>query len=118
VTVSLKDNINCASCNAKSACGISGSNSKEIEVFTTNQSFSINEPVNITLQKELGLKAVFWAYFFPFILMLIVLIIGSAFFKEWIVGLLSILILIPYYLMLYISKDSFKKAFKISILKH
>ncbi len=117
-TVSLKENINCSSCKAKSACGVSEEETKEIEIFSTNPSFSINEPVTVVLEKKLGLKAVFWAYFFPFILILTVLIISSIFFKEWIAGLLSIFVLIPYYLILYFSKDSFKKTFNLSILKH
>ena len=33
-TVSLEGNTNCEACNAKAACGISESNSKEIEIFS------------------------------------------------------------------------------------
>jgi len=36
LTVSLKGNINCEACNAKAACGVSESNSKEIEIETLN----------------------------------------------------------------------------------
>ena len=32
ITISLKGNINCEGCKAKSACGVSESNDKEIEV--------------------------------------------------------------------------------------
>ena len=117
VTISLKGNIECEGCKAKSACGVSESNSKEIEVFNSIQSLKLNENVEVLLKKNLGLKAVFWAYVFPFILMMSVLLISSTLFKEWIAGLLSIAILIPYYLMLYVLKDSFKKAFRLTILK-
>ena len=117
VTVFLDDNINCVGCQAKAACGISESNMKEIKVITNNHSYSVNEPVTVFMQKELGLKAVFWAYFFPFILMFMMLIISSAFFKEWIAGLAAIFILVPYYLIIYSMKNSFQNTFKISILK-
>ena len=117
VTVLLKGNINCEGCKAQSACGVSDSNDKEIEIFNSTQNFRINEPVDVVLQRELGLKAVFWAYVFPFILLFVVLIFTSFFFKEWIAGLLSLSILIPYYLMLYMLKDTFQKAFQVSILK-
>ena len=70
ITVALKGNIDCEGCNAKLICGASGSNVKEIEVFDFTQSFRLNENVVVALQKQLGLKAVFWAYIFPFILML------------------------------------------------
>ena len=117
VTISLKGNINCEGCKAKAACGVSESNDKEIEVPVSNQQLNLNENVEVLLNKNLGLKAVFWAYVFPFIIMLTVLLIASTLFKEWIAGLLSIAVLIPYYFMLYVLKSTFKKAFKLSILK-
>ena len=117
ITVSLKGNVNCEGCKAQSACGVSDSSDKEIEVINSTQSFEINEPVDVLLKKELGLKAVFWAYVFPFILMVVVLVATSFFFKEWIAGLLSLLILFPYYFMLFLLKDKFQKAFQVSILK-
>ena len=117
ITVSLKGNINCTACNAKAACGISESNSKEIIIANTNRSFKLNEGVTVVLQKELGLKAVFWAYIFPFILVFMVLLIASNFLKEWIAGLLSLFVLIPYYIMLHFFNSSFESVFKISILK-
>lgn len=118
ITVSLEGNINCEACNAKAACGVSESNSKEIDIVNTDRSFLINEGVDVVMQKELGLKAVFWAYIFPFILMLFVLIIASFFLREWIAGLAALLVLLPYYLMLHFFNNSFEKLFKISILKY
>jgi sigma-E factor negative regulatory protein RseC len=118
ITVSLKGNMNCDACNAKAACGVSESNEKEIKIVNTDQSFQVNEGVDIVLQKELGLKAVFWAYIFPFILVFTVLIVSSNFLKEWIAGLAALFVLIPYYLMLHFFNDSFERIFKISILKN
>ena len=115
--ISLDDNVHCESCRAKGTCGISDSGSKEVEVPHTNDSFTLNEHVNVVLKKGLGLKAVFWAYIFPFLLMIATLIISSAFLIEWMAGLLSLLILIPYYLLLYVLRNAFKKTFKISIVK-
>jgi sigma-E factor negative regulatory protein RseC len=117
ITISLKGNVNCEGCKAQSACGVSESNDKEIEIESPTQSFFLNESVDVVLNRELGLKAVFWAYVFPFILMFLVLILTSLFLKEWIAGLVSLFVLVPYYLMLYVLKDTFKKAFQVSILK-
>ena len=116
VTVALTGNVHCEACNAKGACGVSEGNTKEIEVLNDG-SYQVNEPVNVVLKKELGLKAVFWAYVFPFILVLTVLIIASSFLKEWMAGLLAMAILIPYYLMLYVLQNTFRKAFSVSIFK-
>lgn len=118
ITVNLEQNIHCESCRAKSSCGISESNTKEVEILNYKDSFKISEEVNVVLKKTLGLKAVFWAYIFPFILMFFTLIIASGFLEDLLAGLLSLFILIPYYLMLYFQKDKFKKVFQISILKN
>lgn len=117
IIVTLEQNIHCESCHAKGTCGVSDSNTKEIEVLNSSDSFKINEQVDVILKKVLGLKAVFWAYVFPFILMFSTLIIASVFWPEWIAGVLSLLILIPYYLVLYLLKNTLKSAFKILILK-
>ncbi len=117
ITISLKGNVNCEGCKAQSACGVSDSNDKEIEIENPTQSFQLNETVDLVLNRELGLKAVFWAYVFPFILMFLVLILTSLFLKEWVAGLVSLFVLVPYYFMLFVLKDTFKKAFQLSILK-
>lgn len=117
VIVTLEQNIHCESCHAKGTCGVSESSTKEIEVPNSNDVFKINEHVNVILKKALGLKAVFWAYVFPFILMFSTLIIASSFLKEWLAGLLSLFILIPYYLMLYGLKTRLKSSFKMSLIK-
>lgn len=117
VTVALTGSVHCEACNAKGACGVSEGNTKEIEV-ENNGTYQVSEPVNVVLKKELGLKAVFWAYFFPFILMISVLLITLNFMKEWMAGLLAFAILIPYYVMLYMLQDTFRKAFSVSIFKY
>lgn len=117
VTISLKGNINCEGCKAKMACGASESTDKEIEVFNNFIKLQLNEPVEVALNKSLGLRAVFFAYVLPFLIMLSVLLISSTLVKEWQAGILSILVLIPYYSLLYLTRNSFKETFKFSILK-
>ena len=109
--------MHCEACNAKSACGVSDSDTKEIEIETPAQKLELNENVEVFLKKDLGLKAVFWAYVFPFILLFAVLLIASTLYPEWLAGLLAIGVLIPYYLLLYVLKNSFKSAFKVSVSK-
>lgn len=118
ITVSLKANSNCEGCKAKAACGVSESNLKEIEIDNTNQPLCLNEKVQVLLRKDLGLKAVFWAYIFPFVLMISTLFITIIFMPEWLAGVISLVILVPYYMLLYVLKNDFKKAFKVSILKY
>jgi len=124
ITVSLEGNINCEGCKAKAACGVSESDSKEIEIehpysIETNnhQGFRLNEQVELVMKEELGLKAVFWAYLFPFILLVSALLIASVFFTEWQAGLMALSILVPYYLFIHYLNPFFKKRFKVSIFK-
>lgn len=117
VFVSLDKNVHCEGCHIKSACGISDSSDKEVEMIGTEETFSINESVQVLIKKDLGIKAVIWAYVLPFILMITVLMITSQFVAEWLAGLLALIILIPYYSLLYYMNSFFRKKFRISVLK-
>ena len=114
--VSLIDNINCEGCKAKGACGVSESNDKEIVVPIGDSKVEINQSVTLSLAKGLGMKAVFWAYVFPFILMVTTLIICSIVTSELVAGVASLAVLIPYYLMLWYMTPIFKKKFQVSLL--
>lgn len=115
--VSLIGNIHCESCNAKNACGVSDTSSKTVEVFRKQDSFSINEKVVVAMREGLGLKAVLWAYIVPFVLLMATLIFTLSFFNEGVAGILAISILVPYYTILYFSKNAFRRAFSISVYK-
>ena len=118
ITVSLMGHINCETCKVKSSCGISGSGKKEIKIQNSLHSYQLNEKVKVIMRKELGLMAVFLAFVFPFLLLFVTLITALFFFNEWIAGLLAMLILIPYYIVIYSLKNSFENYFKISIVKN
>lgn len=117
IIVSLDKNVECESCSAKGVCGVSDSASKEVEITDSDGSFKLFEPVEVVLRKNLGHKAVFWAYIFPFALMFLTLFATSYVFAEWIAGVLSLLILIPYFITVYALKNYFKRTFRVSILK-
>ena len=92
--------------------------SKEIELQNQANTFKINESVELVLEKNLGFKAVLWAYIFLFILMLSILFISLAFFSEPVSVLIALFVLIPYYAMLYFSKNIFQRVFKLSLIKN
>lgn len=83
----------------------------------SKESFRINESVQVLIKKDLGLKAVIWAYVLPFIVMIAVLMITYQFVPEWLAGLLALIVLFPYYGILYYMNSFFRKKFKISVLK-
>jgi sigma-E factor negative regulatory protein RseC len=115
VVVTLDQNIHCESCRAKGACGVSDRASKEVEVRDPGGQYKLNDPVEVILARQAGHRAVFWAYVFPFLLVLLTLVSASFWMPEWVAGVLSLLVLIPYYLILRGLGDYFRKHFDISI---
>ena len=118
IKVSLLGNIHCDGCNAKSACELSEHSEKTVEVYQNPDSFSLHEQVRVALRKDLGFKAVFWAYVFPFMLLITVLLAASNFVAEWLAGVLATAVLIPYYVIIYSMKDFFKRNFSVAISKY
>lgn len=77
VTVSIEQETACASCKVKSLCGMDGDNEKEIAVYEKNADtiFKPGDDVVVGIGTIMGMKAVFWAYMMPFLLMLATLFI-------------------------------------------
>lgn len=108
----------CANCESKLACGIGESTTKEIDVPVTNDLFSVGEQVVIIMKRSIGLKAVGLAYLVPFILLITSLgIFNSYHMSEILSGIISLSILIPYFLILYFLKDKLNKTFSFSLKK-
>ena len=103
----------CASCQIKGACTLSEVEEKIIEVdLTENQNFSIGEEVMVEMKQTLGTWAVLFGYFFPFLLVISSLIIFTTLgLDQGLSGVLSILILAPYYLIMYLSRSFLRKRF-------
>ena len=58
----------CASCAARSACGMSESTEKEIEVHTREaSSYTVGERCVVSVERAAGLKAVVLAYCMPLV---------------------------------------------------
>jgi len=117
IFVRLIDNTNCAGCNAKASCGVSKDTTKDIEVLDRINTYALHEVVSLTMKNELGLKAVFLAYVLPFMILFLSLIISLQLLKEWQAGLLSIFMLFPYFLIIYLLKNTLATTFSISINK-
>ncbi|MGM0530270.1 MAG: SoxR reducing system RseC family protein [Bacteroidota bacterium] len=102
----------CSNCHAKSVCSASGMENKEIEVTDYSNRFQEGEEVKVLLKQSLGFKALFFGYVLPFLLLLFALFSFSAIFtNEVVVGLLSLGILVPYYMIIYHKRNYFQKSF-------
>ncbi|MDD3876690.1 MAG: SoxR reducing system RseC family protein [Bacteroidales bacterium] len=109
----------CSACHAKSVCNIWEIKEKIIEVKrSSNNEYHVGDDVSVVLTQNLGTKAVFLGYFIPFLLLMLTLILSlSLFKKEWLAGLLSLAVLLPYYFGLYLYRDKLKATFDFKLIK-
>jgi sigma-E factor negative regulatory protein RseC len=107
----------CISCQMKGVCSVSDIEHKSVEIQRLGtKNYEKGQKVTVYLSRKQSMMAVFWGYFFPFLLVLFTLIIFIELTgKEGLAGIMSIAVLLPYYLILYVfNKKSAKKYdFKI-----
>ena len=105
----------CASCHAKGVCTAADMQEKTIDA-SCDQSFAPGDRVTLVGESKLGLRAAWWAYIFPLILLLGTLFISYAITQnENLAGLLSLGILVPYYLIIKQFYSHFLKTFSFTI---
>ena len=107
----------CSACHAKAMCSVSEIEEKVVEVKKDpKRDLKEGQEVTVAMRKSQGGKAVLLGYIMPFLLMigvlLLVLFISD---NEGLAGLSAILILIPYYWMLYIYRNKLKSTFSFRI---
>ena len=108
----------CGSCHAKSACGISESEEKSIEVIQPGTSVSEGEQVIVVMNKILGFKALSLGYIIPLLILLFALFLFSALLgSEALGGLISLSLVGIYYLLLYYSRERISPQFRFSVRK-
>jgi sigma-E factor negative regulatory protein RseC len=118
VKVRIQRDSACGHCSVSGICNSSDGSGRLIETTTDAQDLSIGDMVDITLKRSMGNKAVVLGYLIPFMLLLVVLILlNSLGFEEWISGLLSLSALIPYYCILFLFRDRLKRTFSFIVRK-
>lgn len=103
----------CAACHAKSACGMGEQAEKILTVpRPKGQDFALNQKVNVKMAIGQGNKAAVLAYLIPIILLLAVLFVCLGLgLGEGLAALISIVALIPYYIVLYMKRNKLKRQF-------
>ena len=107
----------CAACHAKSACGMGEQAEKILTVpRPQGKDFTINQKVNVKMAIGQGNKAAVLAYLIPIMLLLAVLFtcLGLGI-NEGLAALISIVALVPYYIVLYLKRDKLRKQFDYTI---
>jgi len=107
----------CASCEIGGSCSVSDMEEKIIDVdLAHGQNYKRGDQVTVEMKQSQGTWAVLLGYVFPFFVVLISLIILSNFgMDEGLAGLISLLLLIPYYAAIYFLKDTLKKSFSYKV---
>ena len=107
----------CAACHAKSACGMGEQAEKILTVpRPKDKDFALGQRVNVRMAIGQGNKAAILAYLLPILLLLAVLFICLGLgLNDGLSALISIVALIPYYIVLYLKRDQLKKRFEYSI---
>lgn len=108
----------CAECHAQGLCPAFERKEKLIEVPDRSGQFSLNEEVMICGESSLGLQAVLLAFVFPFLIVLIAVILGSSLrWAETTSGGVGLALLIPYYGVLYLMREKLKRRFTFTLKK-
>ncbi|NQU34894.1 MAG: SoxR reducing system RseC family protein [Bacteroidetes bacterium] len=117
VEIAIMVTSGCASCEIKGACSVSDVEEKSVMVTVDDANrYSINQPITIEMQQSLGTWAVLLGYVFPFLVLFTGLIIFiNIGIDQGIAGLLSLLLLLPYYLSLYFLKNYLGTRFYYNI---
>ncbi|MDP4240088.1 MAG: SoxR reducing system RseC family protein [Bacteroidota bacterium] len=118
IDVLINQQTACSECHANGICFTSDAVNKVIEVENADPVFKIGDNVILYGKQSLGLQAVLLAFVFPSILLLITLILlNSVIANEIISGIISVLVLLPYYLILSIFNKKIKANFRFDIKK-
>jgi sigma-E factor negative regulatory protein RseC len=115
VTVLLSPLTACKGCYAEKSCNIAGNDFKLINVHGA-YNVKTGEKVIVSMKRSMGYSALFLGYLSPLLLVVMVLIVLISFsVNELISGLLSIAILIPYYIILFVFRKLINKKFSFTI---
>jgi sigma-E factor negative regulatory protein RseC len=119
VAVRILQQSACSACHAKGACMAAGSKEKVIEVTDFSGRFRENEQVIIEGKASMGYKAVFWAFAFPLIMLILTLILTLSLwnFNETEAAISAMAALTPYYFVLYLLRKKMASSFQFSIKK-
>ncbi len=119
ITVSISMEAACENCALAGACISENCGSRKIEVIHPNpESFKIGESVYIEMAEKEAFKAVFLSYIMPLILVIFTLAVSMVITNDEIKsGIFSIIILIPYYLLLLLSTKKGKASVQFKLRK-
>ena len=115
-TVLLSPDIACAGCKAGGSCSLSGDDTKLLTIENIS-GVHPGEKVVVSMTESQGYSALLLGYIFPLIIVLVALTVSvSLSIQELISGLISVTVLIPYYIILYAFRSVIGRKFSFKLL--
>jgi len=109
----------CAACHARAACGMGESARKRIEIATPDAAlYAPGERVVVSVERNMGMTAVLWAYVVPFVVLLGALVAASL--AGWSDGAAAAAAaggVALYYVVLYLSRERLERKIHFKIHK-
>ena len=115
VIVSISAASACSGCHAEGSCTLSGKEEKIIEV-SGSYDVKPGDTVTILMKQSMGYAALFLGYLLPlFAVVAILIFLISMKVPELSAGLLSLAILIPYYIVLFFFRKRINEKFTFTL---
>jgi sigma-E factor negative regulatory protein RseC len=114
--VEIHDETACGDCSAQKACCMSGAREKRIDIPFTSGDYRPGDTVTVVGKTSMGLWATLIAFVLPLILILIILLAASSMGAgERQAAVISLSVLVIYYLGIYFFRNKFKQTFIFTI---
>lgn len=115
VIVAISVTSACAGCHSEASCNLSGKEEKIIEVHG-RYNVEPGDAVTVLMKQSMGYAAVFLGYILPLIVVIVSLITLVAMkIPEFTAGIISIAILLPYYIVLFFFRKKINKQFTFTL---
>lgn len=106
----------CAGCKVAGHCSASESKEKMIDVFGIFPESRVGQKVTIVASTQVGIRAVVLGFVVPFVIMVgVLLVLMRLTSSEPLSALLSVVSLIPYYMLLYVCRDRLREKLSFTI---
>ena len=115
VLVTITAHTACSGCHAEGECTMSGKEEKVIEV-TGSYNVKQGDEVTVHMNKSTGYTALLLAYLVPlFIIVFALVILTLLKVSELAAGVLSVAMLMPYFMALFLLRNRFNSRFSLTL---
>jgi sigma-E factor negative regulatory protein RseC len=115
VVVSITSSSACSGCHAEGMCRISGKQEKIVDI-KGRYNVSPGDTVTVIMETSTGYKAVVLSYLIPLVIVITGMItLNSLSASELTAGLVSISLLVPYFLILYLFRKKINRSFTFTL---